>query len=78
MNNQIFYLLMVVIVGGLMAGSFYYGNYYYEQNQPEPVKAKVLTEFGCVDTTLTIEQYYFQAKLLCSIGECDKVGRICN
>ena len=58
---------------------FYGGNYYAEsQSQPEPVKAKVLTQFGCVETTLTIEEWYYQAKLLCSIGQCDKVGRICN
>jgi len=75
--NKTNFILSVLFVAVLLIG-FYSGNVYFEKTQPEPVKAKIATEFGCVETTLTIEEWYYQAKLLCGIGQCDKVGRICN
>jgi len=78
MNNNIVIVMSLVVIGLLVGG--FVGGFFYSQKEfpPEQVKAKVLTEMGCVDTTLTIEEYYFQAKLFVAMGMPEKIGRICN
>ena len=48
----------------------------------EPVKAKVWMLLGnetlCVDSELTIEEWYFQAKLFASMGRLNELSPICN
>ena len=78
------WLFVMLVIGIFLGATFTYSMNSEKINQvvEEPTKAKVLMQVGdeilCVESELTIEEWYFQAKLFASMNQLDKISPICN
>jgi len=75
-TNQI--IILAIIITLVVIVVFAAGFEYCEKKQPQPVKAKIIVGKACVETDMSIEEWYFQQKLWTRINMPEQRTQICN
>ena len=73
--SMVFKLLVLAVVLGLLVGGCVM---YSVSHEEKPVVAKIMLGDSCVDTTMSIQDWYFQQKLLIKLGLEEQLTRLCN